>query len=428
MKILMLSNTYLPHVGGVAKSVESFTAEYRKRGHRVVLVVPEFDGMPANEVDVIRVPAIQNFNGSDFSLQLPIPGLVASVLATFQPDIIHAHHPFLLGDTALLVAASRRAPLVFTHHTMYEQYTHYVPGDSSALQQFVVELSTGYANLCNGVIAPSASVAQVLVERGVEVPISVVPTGVELENFVDGDGAGFRAKMSIPADAFVVGHLGRLAPEKNLEFLSRAVIAFLKKNPDAHFLVGGVGPSQRKIKALFKRHGLSRRLHMAGVLKGRQLADAYHSMNVFAFASKSETQGMVLAEAMAAGVPVVALDAPGVREIVVNNYNGRLLPIENVEDFVSALSWVGSLPSAQSTAMKGALKSTAENFSMSRCADRALTFYGSLMPRKRGARHIENSMWSKALRMIQAEWEIWANRAHAAGAVITNSSYKGSPR
>jgi glycosyltransferase involved in cell wall biosynthesis len=428
MKILMMSNTYLPHVGGVAKSVESFTAEYRKRGHRVVLVVPEFDGMPGNEVDVIRVPAIQNFNGSDFSLQLPIPGLVASVLSTFQPDIIHAHHPFLLGDTALLIAASHGAPLVFTHHTMYEQYTHYVPGDSPALQQFVVELSTGYANLCNGVIAPSASVAKALVERGVVAPISVIPTGVEIENFVSGEGAAFRAAMNIPAEAFIVGHVGRLAPEKNLEFLSRAVIAFLKKSPQTHFLVVGIGPSQGKIKALFKRHGLTRRLHMGGVLSGRQLADAYHAMNVFVFASKSETQGMVLAEAMAAGVPVVALDAPGVREIVVNKHNGRLLPTENIEDFVSALSWVVSLPRDQSATMKGALKNTAENFSMSRCADRALSFYESLMPRKRGVRRIENSMWSKALRMIKTEWEIWANRAHAAGAIITKSTYKKSPR
>lgn len=428
MNILMISNTYLPHVGGVAKSVESFTAEYRKRGHRVVLVVPEFEGMPGNELDVIRVPAIQNFNGSDFSLHLPIPGLVASVLSTFLPDIIHAHHPFLLGDTALLIAASQGVPLVFTHHTMYEQYTHYVPGDSPALQRFVVELSTGYANLCDGVIAPSASIARTLGERGVVTPIKVVPTGVEIENFIDGNGAGFRAEMNIPEEAFVIGHIGRLAPEKNLEFLSRAVIAFLKKNPQAHFLVGGIGPSQSKIKALFKRHGLSRRLHMAGVLRDRRLADAYHSMNIFAFASKSETQGMVLAEAMAAGVPVVALDAPGVREMVVNNYNGRLLPSEDIEEFVAAFSWIADLTCDQSASMKGFLKNTAENFSMTRCASSALDFYESLMPRRRSALLTEDSMWARALRMIQTEWEIWANRAHAAGAVINNSSDKKAPR
>lgn len=428
MNILMISNTYLPHVGGVAKSVESFTTEYRKRGHRVVVVVPEFEGMPENEMDVIRVLAIQNFNGSDFSMHLPIPGLVASVLSTFQPDIIHAHHPFLLGDTALLIAASQGVPLVFTHHTMYEQYTHYVPGDSPALQRFVVELSTGYANLCDGVIAPSASIAKALVERGVVTPIKVIPTGVEIENFVDGNGAGFRAEMNIPVEAFVVGHIGRLAPEKNLEFLSRAVIAFLKKNPQAHFLVGGMGPSLNKIKALFKRHGLSRRLHMAGVLRDRRLTDAYHAMNVFAFASKSETQGMVLAEAMAAGVPVVALDAPGVREMVMNNYNGRLLPSEDIEEFVAAFSWIADLTCDQSAAMKGSLRNTAENFSMMRCASSALSFYESFLPRRRGARLTEDSMWARALRMIQTEWEIWANRAHAAGAVINNSPDRKAPR
>ena len=114
MNIVMLTNTFTPHVGGVARSVESFTAEYRRRGHRVLVVAPEFPGMALVESDVVRIPAIQNFNGSDFSVVLPLSGLLTNVLDEFAPDIIHSHHPYLLGVTALRVARYRNLPLVFT--------------------------------------------------------------------------------------------------------------------------------------------------------------------------------------------------------------------------------------------------------------------------------------------------------------------------
>src|SRR3954451_13463326 len=114
MRIVMMTNTYLPHVGGVARSVESFSAALRGLDHSVMVVAPEFPGMPATETDVVRVPAIQRFNGSDFSVRLPVPGLLDEPLERFKPDLVHAHHPFLLGDTALRVASGRGLPLVFT--------------------------------------------------------------------------------------------------------------------------------------------------------------------------------------------------------------------------------------------------------------------------------------------------------------------------
>ena len=108
---------------------------------------------------MVRIPAIQNFNGSDFSVALPVSGLLSDTLDAFQPDIVHAHHPFLLGMTALRIARYRQLPLVFTHHTLYEQYTHYVPGDSPVLQRFAIQLVTRYANLADRVFAPSESIA-----------------------------------------------------------------------------------------------------------------------------------------------------------------------------------------------------------------------------------------------------------------------------
>ncbi len=420
MNILMMSNTFSPHVGGVAKSLQIFTREYRKKGHRVVLVVPEFVGMPESEEDVIRVPAIQNFNGSDFSVRLPIPGLVAAALEDFHPDVVHAHHPFLLGDTALLVSSAKNAPLVFTHHTLYEQYTHYVPGDSPAMQRFVVDLSTGYANLCDRVFAPSESIARILKTRGVEKPIAIVPTGVQMELFSQKRERSFRETAKIPENAFLVGHLGRLAPEKNLDFLAQAVAQFCRAQENAHFLVVGTGPSEQTVRDRFRECGLGDRLHVHGILKGKDLVAAYHAMDVFAFASKSETQGMVLTEAMAAATPVIALDAPGVREVVEDGKNGRLLASGNVSVFASALRWVASLPCQEMRALQQNARKTAEAFSAERCALKALEQYRNLIEKEEPAsRETEDSMWDTALRLLEAEWEIWANRAHAAGAALS---------
>src|SRR5688500_4487566 len=124
MNILLMTNTYLPHVGGVARSVASFAAEFRRQGHGVLVIAPEFEPPVDGEDGVLRVPALKHWRGTDFSVPVPTPGFVASAVDQFAPDVVHSHHPFLIGNTALRIAQSRSLPLVFTHHTMYEQYPH----------------------------------------------------------------------------------------------------------------------------------------------------------------------------------------------------------------------------------------------------------------------------------------------------------------
>lgn len=418
MNILILTNTFSPHVGGVARSVAAFADEYRARGHRVLVVAPEFPGMPADEADVVRIPAIQNFNASDFSVVLPVRPALSERLDAFRPDIVHSQHPFLLGMTAVRVARRRGLPLVFTHHTLYEQYTHYVPGDSPALKRFVVELATRYANLSDQVFAPSESIRDLLVRRGVTTPIAVVPTGVRLEHFATGYGPAFRARMGIPCDAFVVGHLGRLAPEKNLDFLAAAVAGFVGRHPRAHLLVVGTGPSESAIREVFVRADLSERLHIAGILQRQDLADALHAMDVFAFASTSETQGMVLTEAMAAGLPVVALDAPGAREVVSDGRNGRLLHEPDAAAFAAALEWVAALPADARQALRHAALETAAAFAMPRCADKALACYEALKPRAAAESERDDSAWQEVVNAIQTEWNILKSVAGAGDAAL----------
>ncbi|HYP17279.1 MAG TPA: glycosyltransferase [Opitutus sp.] len=422
MNICMMTNTYLPHVGGVARSVSTFAEEYRRRKHRVLVVAPEFQGkaLPPRAAAIVeRVPAIQKFNGSDFSVKLPMVAGASPRLDGFEADIVHAHHPFLLGDTALRIAASKNAPVVFTHHTRYEDYTHYVPFDSPALKEVAINLSTHFANLCDGVIAPSESIARLIRRRGVEVPIRVVPTGIDIEAFAGGDGAKFRRKFKVPEEAFVVGHVGRLAPEKNLEFLAEAVAEFLRHTPAAWFLVVGGGPSEEKIREVVMARGVGDRLVLAGKHTGRALADAYNAMDVFAFASFSETQGMVLAEAMAAGLPVVALNASGVREVMRDGENGFMLAKNAApRRFAAALTMLQRSP-AKRRAFSAAARRTADMFSKERCADLALAFYDDVRRMTRRERLlVERSPWGTLLERIQVEWNLLAEKAQAVAEAV----------
>ncbi|NCC04550.1 MAG: glycosyltransferase family 4 protein [Proteobacteria bacterium] len=423
MNIALLTNTYTPHVGGVARSVEAFAKAYRELGHRVLVVAPESEDAPEYETDVFRIPAIQHFNGSDFSVVLPVPSGLSDKMEEFNPDIIHSQHPFLLGMTAVRIARTLNLPLVFTHHTLYEQYTHYVPGDSPAMKRFIIELSTRYANLADQVFAPSESIRDILIERGVTSPVLVMPTGVNVERFAYGKGADFLVKKQISEDAFVVGHMGRLAPEKNLEFLARSVVAFMKEHGQAVFLLVGAGPSQEAIEQIFAEAGMSDRRCMCGVLVKDDLADALNAMSVFAFASKSETQGMVLTEAMSSGLPVVALDAPGVREVVVDAGNGRLIREETEEAFAAALQWVYARSRDEMDILIAAARATAEAFSMAASARKALAAYENLRPDPAIRQHEDELGWGQIRGRIKAEWDILKTLAQSGDEALSESFF-----
>lgn len=412
MKVIFVTNTFTPHLGGVARSIVAFTDELRNQGVEILTVAPTFDNAPDDEPNVLRVPAVQNFNGSDFSVAYPLTGVLRNAVDAFQPDVIHSHHPFLLGATAYCIARATGTPLVFTHHTMYEQYTHYVPGDSPAMKQFAIQLGTSYANMCQHVIAPSDSIRQILQHRGVNTPISVIPTGVDCAKFTEGSGKGMRQIVGIPEDAFVIGHVGRLALEKNLDFLGISVARFLQQHPSAHFLLVGDGPYRKRLLNDFREAQVGDRVHSLGSLSGRFLTSAYLAMDVFAFASHSETQGMVLTEAMAAGVPVVAVDAPGVREVVTTGKNGISLPNDSATDFVDALSKMAEEPH---TELRKGCAITAETNSIQNSTHRLVEIYERLREEKHSHDQVDYTLWDRTMRLAEAEWNVIKGMAEAAG-------------
>ncbi|MCF8094604.1 MAG: glycosyltransferase [Desulfobacteraceae bacterium] len=434
MNICMFTNTYLPHVGGVANSVSRFEEDLKKLGHRVLIVAPTYpDNVEKNPEGsgVLRVPAIQNFNGSDFSVRLPIPFIIDEKIDEFAPDVIHSHHPFLLGYGAVRAAYRRRLPLVFTHHTLYEEYTHYVSSQSPKMKKFVVKMSTAYANMCTHVVAPSKSIADLIKKRGVNTPVTEIPTGVDCEYFQTGDGLRFRKSFGIPEDVRVIGHVGRLAHEKNLDYLSGAVMEYLQRDDRAWFLVVGEGPDKALIEKAFAERGVNKRLVTAGKQSGQFLIDAYHAMDLFVFSSKTETQGMVIAEAMAAATPVIALDASGVREVVNDRTNGRLLEGDASEsEFADAMEEFFKNDKKMDARQKAALR-TARRLDRFNCARRLSDLYDSVCNNwrevKRNAAVIDDLFvnWEEILKSVRIEWDILSRRIDALAKTFQSSGEKG---
>lgn len=363
------------------------------------MVAPEYAGQ-ATDRWVVRVPAIRNFNGSGFSLRLPLPAGVGETIRRFRPDVVHSHHPFLLGDSALRMAYQWDRPLVYTHHTRYEEYTHYVVKESGWLRRFVSELVPAYERCCDRVVVPGESLAQGMRERGMEVPMEIIPTGIDLAAFHGGGRQRGRERLGIPAEAKVIGHLGRLEPEKHLPFLLSAVIECLRCEKGGHFLLVGEGSERAQYCEQMVMAVGRRRFHAVGIVPAEALPDIYAAMDVFVFSSLSETQGIVLAEALASGVPVVALRGTGVSDIVRNGMNGRLLepdcgPAVFAEAIREVLCW-GRTHDRLTETLRGSVAA----YSRESCLSKMEALYASLMT-TRGRR--DASKWDRLLNRLEGE-------------------------
>lgn len=389
MRVLMATNTYLPHVGGVANAVDRMVRSLRQLGHEVIVIAPG-DSLTApihaDRQGVIRVPALPSVAGSDFTLPLPTSERLNDVIAAFDPHIIHAHHQFSLGKAALNAARKLGKPIVVTVHTFLENMTgsFKVPIKMSLTAKIAKEaaaflgastLPIFFENSCDAVLAPTESAARLLRERGVVTPIYITPSGIDVGIYASPNGAPVRKRHVIDPNAFVVGHVGRLSKEKNLSFLAKGMAMFLAARGDARAIVVGNGPCSGEMAAIFKAHRVASRVRWLGVQRGQALADAYGAMDVFAFASVIETQGLVLAEAMAAGAPVIALDGPGTRDIIRSGVNGQLVTKLSPEAFAEALLEWSRLPRQEAQRRRQAARETGASYALELTTKRLVAVY-----------------------------------------------------
>lgn len=338
MRILHVTNTFTPDVSGVSASVEAAVSGLRRRGHEVRVVAPFFEGA-VDTPGVLRVPAIPKVLGSRYSIALPLLSRATTLFAlTFRPHVIHSHAPFGLGDDAAEAARWLRVPLVYTYHTIYEHQTvHFSSLDATqkdAVGLFAAVKAAKYAKRASVVIVPSPGIGRLLRGRGAARVVSL-PTGIPVARFAV-DRAAARAALRLPRGTFVIGHVGRLAGEKNIPFLGRCVASFLRGRPDTYFILAGDGPLRVPLLRGLERAGVQARVRYLGVVKGLALARVYAAMDVFAFTSRVDAGPLVCAEALTAGTPVVALPSPGAEDVI-RGQNGYLVRVEDVSSFCAAL-------------------------------------------------------------------------------------------
>ncbi|MBI4279921.1 MAG: glycosyltransferase [Armatimonadetes bacterium] len=320
----MFSDSYKPRISGVVNAVEGFSEELRRRGHRVYIVAPAAPGYADSDRDVVRVPSVTLRRYPDFPLAPPWMPRAGRRLAALGLDVVHTHTPFLMGRVAAGVARRSSAPLVFTHHTLYTEYVHYVPLSAAVTRPAVRWYTTAFCNQCDCVIAPSRAVHDRLRAAGVRARIEVLTTGaLTPEVFAPRDASWVRARFGIPAGAPLVVHVGRLGREKSVDDLLRA-FARVAPEHDAHLLVVGGGPQEKALRDLAAQLGIAVRVTFAGPMPRVKALDCYAAGDLFATASRTETAGLVITEAMAVGLPVVAVASGGVPEAVADGETGLL--------------------------------------------------------------------------------------------------------
>lgn len=414
MNIVIVTNTYRPHHSVAARVVESYVEAYRQQGDQVLVLAPEFDGAPEEDAGTIRFPAIPDFQGSEFAASVPLTPGGTQRLKDFAPDIIHAFQPFLLGATALRIAVSYDIPLVFSHHTRYEH--GYAPADSPMLQRFVAELAAGYCNLADAVIVPHSSVATVLLDRGVTSTIEVIPPGISAEPYRSADGAAIRQQLQIPSSAFVVGHIGQRSSVRDDRFISRSLREFLSRNPEAHVLLPGSVDRQQDLRDQLAGISQAARVHRLPDGDRASIPACYAAMDVLLAGATADLSGHVLLEALAAGVPVVTVDAPERRPLIEDGRNGRLLPSASPSRCVAALTGLMKMPPAERDQWSQHARATADSLSLAASAGQTRQLYARLIAASAIPKEIERSQWETIRTRIETEWAIWSKRTRAAGA------------
>jgi 1,2-diacylglycerol 3-alpha-glucosyltransferase len=383
MRVVLTTESYLPYLSGLTVSVDALARGLRAIGHEVLVVAPrpargarvEPVGSPGPTPRHAWLPSYQPpaVAPPAYRMPLPIPwaGALREVRA-FAPDVIHAHSPFVTGLLARRLARSLDAPLVFTHHTRFADYAHYlgplaVPGGRLADAYL-----RGFWRACAAIVAPSEDLAATIRARvGSDRAgrVHVIPTGVDV--------AGIRALAAVdprpgqgwPSDAVVVASLGRLAPEKSPAILFDAVAVAAASVPGLRLLVVGGGPSETELRARAAMPDLAGRVHLTGTLPRPQALARIAGADLFLFTSRTETQGLVLAEALSAGLPAVAVEGPGVSDSVRHGIDGIIVPAGPADSLVPRLAAaVADLAERRErrSAMAHRARSDAERFAVER--------------------------------------------------------------
>lgn len=323
MRIGFFSDTYTPQINGVVTSIKLFAAALERQGHEVYIFAPT-PRQPTDTDRIVRIPSVPFALQPEMRLASLYSQHAYRLARRANLDIIHSHDPFAVGLFGLAVAKRFRLPYVHTYHTLYPEYVHYV-WETRFTRAMAERLSREFCDQCDLVLAPSTKIEKALDEWGVTAPVKLLPTGVDAERFACGSPeavAALRGRFGIPSTDRLLVFVGRIGLEKNVDLLVEAMARVT--TPGARLLIVGNGPHRTELERHIESLGITDRVTFTGYLQGEEVAAAYAASELFFFASLSETQGLVVAEAMASGLPVVAVEDLAIGDAVTDGVNGFL--------------------------------------------------------------------------------------------------------
>ena len=383
MRILMMSDVYFPRVNGVSTSILTYRDDLIELGHSCTLVAPRYPFPPELDDDdaIVRIPSWQlPFDPEDRALKWLRLREWSRSATKGEFDIVHVQTPFTAHYAGLSIARRLGIPIIETYHTYFEHYLHhYLPLAPLSLTSPVARrLTISQCHQVDAVISPSPQMADALMAYGVKTPIDILPTGLPASAFDPGDRASFRAAHGIEQNRPVALFVGRVAYEKNIEFLL-TMLPFLKKRvPDILLVIAGQGPAQSHITRKAQSLGLQSSVQFVGNMdRANTLRHCYSAADVFIFASRTETQGLVLLESLAQGTPVVSTAVMGTADVLKDVKGGVVAP-EEPDAFAAAAASVLTNREFRA-ALSAHARQDAERWSSAGMARRLVQLYEALI-------------------------------------------------
>lgn len=388
MKIAIFTNNYLPNPYGVTTSIESFRKEFKKKGHTVYVFAPINKGYKDRNKNVFRYPSLDIGYKIKFPLPIPYSRKIDKEIAKLDLDIIHSQHPNLLGSAAMKWAKRKNIPLVFTWHTIYDRYTHYVPLLPKKLAaKWIIKNSVRYANHADKIIIPTKSVKKTIEKWGVvNKNITIIPTGVDEKMFINYKSEKvankIKSELRIDKNKKIILSISRLTEEKNVIFLMKEIAKVLKNNLDTVFVLGGEGYLKDELVKIANEAKVSSRVFFVGLIRKEEIKNYMNLADIFVYASKSETQGTIITEAMYAGLSIVAVNALGVGDLIEDGKIGLLSTVRG-NDFSRRVEELIINEKLMKSLGENAKKEAKDKYTSKVCASKMLEVYEELIDKNK---------------------------------------------
>ncbi|HHT45690.1 MAG TPA: glycosyltransferase family 4 protein [Firmicutes bacterium] len=341
LKVGIFTDSYYPYISGVVRSIELLKKELESRGHGTFIFAPNYPtAWQFQEKNVFRFFSIPAPTQKNFFLPVPFSPRLPFLVQNLKLDVIHVHSPFLLGSLGAATAKRFKLPLIFTFHTLYHFYVHYTPFGRNISAAIIKKWNKKFCNRCDLIIAPSLFVKKLITEYGVSKPVDVIPTGIDDSYYlINNDNKEWIKKhFHLDEKDKILLHVGRLSKEKNIDYLIEAMGEIQKTISHVKLIIVGTGPEETNLRRLAHQKNLESSVFFSGQINHSELLKCYAGADIFTFASRSETQGLVVGEAKAAGLPVVCSFSPCLSETIFHGKDGFL--VHTLQDFVEKIKYL----------------------------------------------------------------------------------------